>query len=206
MSAMPFTKRYFLHFLILINVVFWVLAAIEPFNRKDWMLENALVVIFAVILCLRYKKMPLSNTSYLMLSIFLSAHLLGSHYTYSEVPIGHWAKEYWGLTRNHYDRLVHFAFGLFLAYPFTEIIIRSKYSSRVDSAWKTFLIIFGMSVGFEVVEVITAYIVSPELGMAYLGTQGDSWDAVKDVLCAVAGSAVAIWLLPFTYKRTALSH
>jgi putative membrane protein len=94
--------------------------------------------------------------------------------------------------RNHYDRLVHFAFGLLLAYPIRELLLRK---SGINRAWSFFIAvncIVAFSAIYEVLEAIAAMIVSPELGAAYLGTQGDEWDAQKDTFLAFIGAVVAM--------------
>ena len=107
-------------------------AAIEPFDRKDWALENLLVVIAFVLLVSTYKLLPLSRVSYTLIFVFLCLHELGSHYTYAEVPYDAWTRawfgtgfnEWIGWERNNYDRIVHCAYGLLLAYPVREVFLR----------------------------------------------------------------------------------
>lgn len=197
----PFRKRYFLHSLIVVCFIVWIITAIEPISRTDWILENVLVAVCALILLFRYKKMPLSNLSYFLFTVFLCFHLVGAHYTYAKVPLGHWMKDTFDLSRNHYDRVIHFSFGFSLAYPLTEIFTRRIKRPLSQSRRMSFAFILGISVAYEMIEIITAYVVSPELGMAYLGTQGDNWDGVKDILCAVVGAALSLWVLNFSYHR-----
>ncbi len=107
----------------------------------------------------------------------MTFHAIGAHYTYAEVPFGFWLKEGWGLSRNPFDRLVHVAYGLVLASPIREWLVRI---AGVRGAWAHYLpvsITLSPSGCFEVIEATVAEVVSPELGSAYLGTQGDEWDA-----------------------------
>ncbi len=135
-----------------------------------------------------------------MVILFLSLHLVGAHYTYAETPFGFWLQDWLGFGRNHYDRIVHFSFGLLIAYPMREILLRS---AGLNIAWSYFITlncIMAFSAVYEVIEAITAVVVSPELGAAYLGTQGDEWDAQKDAGLAFLGSIVAM-LITWGYLR-----
>ncbi|MDH5750154.1 MAG: DUF2238 domain-containing protein, partial [Rhodospirillales bacterium] len=96
----------------------WIIAAIDPFDRFDWFLENLLVAAFAVYLFASYRRHPLSDLSYVLITLFLTLHAIGAHYTYSEMPMGHWLKDAFEMERNHYDRVVHFTYGLLCAVPF----------------------------------------------------------------------------------------
>ena len=93
----------------------WVITAINPLDRKDWVLENVLAVTLVTGLVLTYRRFPLSDTSYLLITLFLTLHAIGAHYTYSEVPLGYWLRDWGHFSRNHFDRVVHFCFGLLMA-------------------------------------------------------------------------------------------
>lgn len=176
----------------------WLWAAIDPFNRRDWVLENLLVLVYGALLIGTYRRFAFSNLSYGLFAIFLSLHLVGSHYTYSEVPFGYWLRDAFDLSRNHYDRIVHFSYGLLLAYPIREILLQL---AKVRPAWVGFItvsMVLAFSAFFEVIEAIVAMIVRPELGDAYLGTQGDIWDAQKDMALAFAGAVIAMLVVAFS--------
>jgi putative membrane protein len=173
-------------------VVLWVITAIEPFNRRDWFLENLLVFFYGALLLLTYRRFAFSNRSYLLFTVFMSLHLVGAHYTYAEVPFGFWLQDALGLTRNHYDRIVHFSFGLLIAYPFRELLLRAAGVVRSWSYLLAVTVVLAFSGFYEVIEGVVAMIVDPELGMAYLGTQGDVWDAQKDTFLAFSGSVIAM--------------
>ena len=189
---MPFRSNRVLQLIVAWLVLLWVITAIKPLYPRDWLLENLLVFIFAGVLVITYSRFRFSNLSYALFAIFLSLHLVGAHYTYSETPFGFWLQALFESERNHYDRIVHFAFGLLIAYPLREFLIRQ---SGVSRSWSYFLSInFVLAFGavYEVLEAMTAMLVSPELGGAYLGTQGDEWDAQKDAALAGLGSIVAM--------------
>jgi len=171
---------------------FWLLTAIAPFDRHDWFLENLLVFVYSTLLVASYHRFRFSNLSYGLFTVFMTLHLTGAHYTYAETPLGFWLMDGLDLQRNHYDRLVHFAYGLLLAYPFYEVLRRA---AGVRPGWAHFLVInaiLAFSGFFEVLEAVIAMIVSPELGDAYLGTQGDIWDAQKDMGLALLGAILAM--------------
>ncbi len=176
--------------LLLLYGLFWIWLAIEPVNRHDWFLENLLALGLVVVLVLTYRRFFFSLTSYYLIATFMMLHAIGAHYTYSEVPFGFWLKDMWGLSRNPFDRIVHFSYGFLLVYPLRELLVRR---AGVQGGWSYFLPASGIlaqSGFFEVIEAIVAMIVSPELGSMYLGTQGDEWDAQKDMAAALAGAVL----------------
>jgi putative membrane protein len=197
MNVMPFRTNRPLQGMLIWLVLLWVVTAIEPFDRRDWLLENLLVFLYGFLLLITYRRFAFSNLSYGLFTVFLSLHLVGAHYTYAETPIGYWLQELFDLQRNHYDRIVHFCFGLLIAYPFRELLLRA---AGVRKSWSYLLavtLVLAFSGIYEIIEAIVAEIVSPELGSAYLGTQGDEWDSQKDVFEAFVGAVAAMtitWL------------
>lgn len=195
-----FRDNRLLHGLMLWLACLWTVAAIAPFDRHDWLLENLLVFFYTGLLAITYRRFAFSNRSYALFTVFLSLHLVGAHYTYAETPLGFWLQDGFGFGRNHYDRIVHFGFGLLCVYPFYEILLRV---AQVRPAWARFLaasLILAFSAFYEIIEAVVAVVVSPELGMAYLGTQGDEWDAQKDSALAFAGAIVMMLALRLTYR------
>lgn len=181
--------------------VLWVALAINPHDRADWALENVLVVAFGIGMALSAKHFVFSRVSYALIFVFLCLHAVGAHYTYSEVPYdawwqsltGHTLNSQLGLERNHFDRLVHFSYGLLLAYPLRELFLRI---AEVRGFWGYFLPLdftLATSALFELFEWAAASFFGGDLGVAYLGSQGDVWDAQKDM--ALAGSGAVITLL-----------
>jgi putative membrane protein len=190
-----FQNRHFLHFLVASYALVWIITAIRPIDRGDWFIENLLVFAAVPLLILTYRRLPLSDSSYLLLAIFLALHAIGAHYTYAKVPLGDWMKEALAWDRNHFDRLVHCLFGLLLLVPVREVLVRTVHARGFWSYALPYIVIVSASGFFEIVEAIVAQIVSPELGTAYLGTQGDQWDAQKDMAVAAAGAICASVLL-----------
>lgn len=189
-----FGDNRFLQALLAWLVGLWLLAAIEPFDRRDWLLENLLVILYGGLLIATYRRFAFTNLSYGLFGLFLSLHLVGAHYTYSETPFGFWLQDALNLSRNHYDRIVHFCFGLLIAFPFRELLVRA---AGVRHAWSyplAVVTVLGFSGFYEALEGIVAITVSPELGAAYLGTQGDEWDAQKDTALALVGALIAMFV------------
>lgn len=177
----------------------WTWLAIEPFNRRDWLLENLLALTAVALLVFTYRRFRFSTLSYCLIAVFMTLHAVGAHYTYAEVPIGFWLRDFFALSRNPFDRIVHFAYGALLIYPVRELLVRLAGVSRSWSYYLSISAILAQSGLFEVIESIVAVMVSPELGSTYLGTQGDEWDAQKDMASAFAG---ALLTMAFTFAMS----
>ncbi len=198
-----FADNRVLHILVAVYGAVWLAAAIAPFNRFDWFLENLLVFAFAGLLVATYRVFPLSDLSYTLIAVFLSLHAVGAHYTYSESPMGFWLQEAWNLERNHYDRLVHFIFGLFFSYPLREAAGRG---TRASGPWLYALSlasVMALSSLYEILEWAIAEIVDPEAAFAFLGTQGDVFDAQKDSGLAAAGAILGLCVIATASKLRA---
>lgn len=172
----------------------WLALAIKPLDRSDWLLENLLVFAFVGLLAATFQRFQFSNFSYLQFTLFLVLHTYGAHYTYAKTPFGFWLRDTLDLSRNPYDRIVHFAFGLLLTFPIRELGQRVLKLRRYWSYIVPFMVTLAMSAGYEQIEAWVARIVSPELGAAYLGTQGDEWDAQKDMDRAMTGALICLGL------------
>ena len=169
-----FSDNRMLQILVGIYMLVWIATAINPLNRTDWMLENILVAVFLPVLILTYRLFPLSDLSYILITVFMMLHAVGAHYTYAEVPLGYWMKEFLGLSRNHFDRIVHFSFGLFMAYPIREVFLRVASARGFWAYYLPLDVTLAFSAVYEIIEMIVAKIVSSGAGDAYLGTQGDA--------------------------------
>lgn len=185
----------------------WLLAAWQPLFPADWALENVLSLLAAWWLLRRHRRAPLSNTAYTLLCVFGVLHEIGSHYTYAEVPYEAWSAAVFGtsindalgLARNHYDRLVHFCFGLLCYRPLREVL-----APAVIPRWTWFAPIAAVamvSMLYEQVEMFAALLFGGELGQAYLGTQGDVWDAQKDSAMALSGALLAAAIAAATRRK-----
>ncbi|MBI3334113.1 DUF2238 domain-containing protein [Candidatus Pacearchaeota archaeon] len=172
----------------------WIWAAINPTYRSGWLLENYLVFIFVPIILISGIYFKLSKISYTLITLFMILHVIGGHYTYSEVPFGYTLQDWFNSTRNMYDRLVHFSFGLLIAYPVREIFMRLSRARGFWSYWFPIELTLAFSAVFELIEWLAAINTSPELGLAYLGAQGDIWDAQKDMALAGLGSIITMFI------------
>ena len=110
-SRERFVDNRFLQLALGCYVVFWIALAIRPLDRSDWFLENLLVLATVSVLIPTYRRFQLSNLSYALILVFLAFHAVGAHYTYAKVPAGFWLMDWLHLKRNHYDRVIYFAFG-----------------------------------------------------------------------------------------------
>lgn len=187
-----------------IYIVVWIIMAINPKYPEDWLLENVLVfLVFPFIVYMDHKH-HYSLLSIILLLIFASMHSLGSHYTYSEMEYFDTITQFFGFERNHYDRLVHFASGLLLFRILFEMITSSISSVKTALAF-TFTTIVTISTIYELLEWLAVMVLYPELGSAFLGTQGDVWDAHKDTLAASLGALVNIFFYT-GYKKLLLER
>ena len=178
-----------------IYLAIWIATAISPVDRFDWLLENLLVFALVAALLAGYRRLPLSNASYLCMLAFLSMHAVGAHYTYAATPFGFAVAGLLGFTRNHYDRLAHFAFGLLFVYPLREVLMRTSNLRGARLAFVTVAMLLAFSASYELIEWWVALIVDPHAAYAYLGTQGDVFDAQKDESWALVGACGGVALL-----------
>ncbi|MES2213549.1 MAG: DUF2238 domain-containing protein [Patescibacteria group bacterium] len=196
-------KKY--HWFLLVTfVAVWVWAAIHPVFPHDWLLENYLVFISVPIILILGYFFKLSKVSYTLITLFLILHLIGSHYTYEHVPFGYTLQHWFGENRNMYDRLVHFSCGFLLFYPIREMFMRL---AKVKGIWAYILpidLLGSFSAIYEIIEWQAAKAVDPLSGLAFLGSQGDIWDAQKDMLMAIIGACIAagiIFLINMMLKK-----
>ena len=145
--------------------------------------------------------MPLSHTSYFLITLFLTLHTVGAHYTYAQMPAGAWLEGAVHLGRNHYDRLVHFCFGFLLTYPVEELFRLAARARGWLLYYLPVMTILGLSGLWEIIESWVARTVHPEAGIIYLGSQGDVWDAQKDMEAALYGALLCVILLVLARAR-----
>jgi putative membrane protein len=194
------SHRRYLGVLAGLFAVLWVCLAIHPWYRADWVVENTLVGLFVIVLAVFRRWLFFSRLSYTLIFLFLCLHVVGAHYTYAKVPYDAWWSTLTGRTlnsvlgweRNNFDRVVHFLYGFLLAYPIREVFLRV---ANVRGFWGYFLpldLTLSTSALFELMEWVAAEVLGGDLGAAYLGTQGDVWDAHKDMALASVGALIAM--------------
>ena len=188
-------------FLLAGFILVWAWAAVAPKFPHDWLLENILVFLFVPLILLTGRHFRLSSLSYTLITVFMVLHVIGSHYTYAEVPFGYTLQAWFGAERNMYDRVVHFSFGLLMAYPMRELFLRVARTRGVWGYWLPTELVLAFSALYEIIEWLVAAQVEPSAGLAFLGAQGDVWDAQKDMLLAGLGSVIAMGLVALVHWR-----
>jgi len=187
--------------LLALLIGFWIVLAIEPVDRETWMLENVLLLLFVAALVGGYPRFRFSHRAYVCMFVFLVLHTVGGHYTYSLVPYDEWTRALTGETlnarlgweRNHYDRALHLLFGLLLAGPARELLLGV---TRVRPGWSyalSVVLLMACSSLYELIEWGAASVFGGDLGIHYLGTQGDEWDGQRDMALATLGAIVAMF-------------
>ena len=197
----PASKNPLLLGLMIAFGALWIATLVWTPDPANWILENALVILGVIGLFIGYRYLQLSDLSYLLIFVYLALHVYGAMHTYAENPFGAWLQERFDLQRNPYDRIVHFSFGFLLAYPMRELfLIGLKWPPWV--AW-ALPIELTLSIGaaYELVEWSVADVFFPEQGMAFLGTQGDVWDAQKDIFVAFLGAVLATTIVSWLKRR-----
>ena len=195
-----YNKKYPIILYVATLVIFGISSVDVPYP-EDFVLEHVLTVLFMILLAATYRKFRLSNISYTMIFIFMVLHIIGAHYTYSEVPynsvIQNWfgfnVDQFFGFTRNMYDRLVHFSFGLLFAYPAREVFNRFASAKGIWGLYFPLDVMAALSMVYELLEYgIVLLYGAGGVGASYLGSQGDIWDAQKDMFLATLGAFIAM--------------
>lgn len=191
------TWRYPLS-LLAAYLAIWLALAIDPVFRKDWLLENIIVFVAVPLFVLTARRLRFSDFTYTCLFAFFVLHAIGAHYTYSLVPYADWWQALGGGApegRNHYDRFVHFIYGLLVTPAAVEVFEHYGRYSRPWAFLMPWMFMAGHSVIYELIEFAAAIAFGGDLGQAYLGTQGDVWDSQKDMALALAGATLTLVLL-----------
>jgi putative membrane protein len=187
--------------LLAVGAALLALSGIGPRDRYTWLLEVAPILVAVPILVATRRRFPLTPLAYRLIFLHACILMLGGHYTYSEVPLGFWVRDLFGLARNHYDRLGHFAQGFVPAILVREILLRRTPLKR--GGWLFFLVTcvcLAISAFYEFVEWWTA-LASGEAATAFLGTQGDVWDTQWDMFLALCGAVIAQLTLSRVHDR-----
>ena len=185
---------------LLAPVVVW--SWIGPHDRFTWWLESAPAVVGVPLIVALQRKFPLSSLLLVLLWLHCVLLVVGGHYTYAQVPLGEWAKGWFGWTRNNYDKLGHFTQGFVPAILTREILLRT--SPLKGSKWLGFLVVcvcLAFSAFYELVEWFTA-VTSGAAANDFLGTQGDPWDTQTDMFWALIGAVVAVTLFSRWHNRS----
>ncbi|RUO41307.1 DUF2238 domain-containing protein [Pseudidiomarina aestuarii] len=190
-------KHYFPQGLALGLLLLMVWSVINPAMFDVWIAEMIPVIGIYLLLVFTYPKFQFSNTSYALMSIWLIMHTIGAHYTFANVPFD-WFTEWWGGERNHFDRIAHFSVG-FYAYPMVELLLKKKWAAPVAAGFFGLFMIMSVAAGYEIIEWWYADLAGGDAGIEFLGSQGDIWDAQKDMLADTLGAIAALIL--YFFKR-----
>ena len=186
--------------LLLWYVTLFVFMGIAPVDPRIWWGANVLPLVFVAALVATYRRFPLSSASYVLISIWLTLHTIAVHYTYPQVPLGFWLDRLFDFQRNHFDRIVHFAFGFVFAFPLEEIFRRAGKVKGWLLPYLVIMTILGFSAFWEIMEAWVGQIAHPDVEKALVGHQGDVWDPQRDMASALYGSLLCVGLLAFMRK------
>ena len=162
-------------------------------GRLNWLLEVAPALLGFIALAATYRRLRLTDFCYVCVFLHTLVLVYGGYYTYAEAPLGNWARDAFHLARNHYDRVGHLALGFFPVFIIKETLLRATPLRR--GGWLTFIVlsvVLAIAAFYELIEWWSTYLVAPDIGQAFLGSQGDPWDAQWDMLLALLGAAVAL--------------
>ena len=187
--------------LLVVTLVLVAVSRVGALEPGTWLLEVAPILVIAPILVLTARRFPLTPLVYRLLFVHALILMLGGHYTYAKVPLGFWAQDAFGLARNHYDRLGHFAQGFVPAMLAREVLLRR--SPLVRGKWLAFLVVcvcLAFSATYELIEWLAA-IIGGSSAESFLGTQGDVWDTQWDMFMALVGAGSALLCLSRAHDR-----
>lgn len=185
------------------SVLMWLWSAFHPFDYGVWLFENILGMAGVLLLALTYTRFRFSGLVYVLVGVHVAILAMGAKYTYAEMPLFNWLRDTFGLARNYYDRVGHFAQGFFPAILAREILLRTTALSR--GKMLSFLVVsvcLAMSAFYELIEWWVVLLFYPQAGPEWLGLQGDPWDAQQDMLMALSGAILALVLLRRAHDRS----
>lgn len=185
-------KKHLPHILLGAYVIEFIIAGIHPYSRAVWYVENGPILALVIFITVLYiRNIRFSNTAYVLMFILPFWHTIGGHYTFELVPFD-WFNNFFGFERNMFDRIGHFAVG-FYALPIIEYLVMRGLVAKqwIANTYAIFAIAF-VAVFYEWIEWGYAAIYGGEAGAAFLGSQGDIWDAQKDMLMDVSGAVLVV--------------
>lgn len=196
-------KRHFPSFLLFLFITLTCWSAINPHDIQVWWTEMSIALLLVGSLIISYRRFPFSNTAYAILGFWCLMQVIGAHYTFELVPFDA-ITEFFGFERNHYDRVAHFVVGMG-GIAIAELLWRLRLVNGVTTA-AIFSVIFILAIaGFwELVEWIYAEIDGGDAGQAFLGSQGDEWDAHKDMVMDTLGAILSAIIFHCQNRRKAL--
>jgi len=203
MSALVSSKNSALNYLTAIYSVIFAFSAFEPASRAVWIAEIIPALLILAGIWWASSKYVFSKTAYMLMFIWLILHTIGAKYTFSEVPFD-WFNHLIGSDRNNFDRVAHFSIGLY-AYPLAEFLIRNDRCKPIFAGFFALFAIMSVAAGYEIIEWWYAAIAGGDEGIAFLGSQGDIWDAQKDMLCDTTGALASLLLMKVQGRFSSLA-
>jgi putative membrane protein len=201
MNHLSFRRNHFLQTLLVLYAILWVLLSLNPYDIFSWWLENALTLLALLVLIPGYKHFQFSNTAYACIFLFLLLHTYGAHYSYTTTPLDKWIRLLLHTNRDDYDRLVHFSFGFFLVIPVFEYVRRFVQAPQLWRMVIAVSLIFSAGAFYELIEMWVANTVAPDIGLRFVGFQGDIWDAQKDMELALFGAIIMMVARSLTRRQ-----
>lgn len=189
--------------LVLLTVICLATVYDPPAGRFSWLLEVGPGLAGVAVLIGTYRRAKMSRIVYVFVFLHMLILIYGGIYTYAETPLGNWARDTFELSRNHYDRVGHVALGFFPSLIIREVLLRN--TPLVRDGWLVFLVlsvVLAIGAFWELIEWWTTLIVASDVGDAFLGSQGDVWDAQWDMFLALVGGAIALALLSKVHDRS----
>ncbi len=189
--------------LVLLTVICVATVWGPPAGRFSWFLEVGPGLVGVAVLIGTYKRAKMSRIVYVFVFLHMLILIYGGIYTYAETPLGNWARDTFELSRNHYDRVGHLALGFFPSLIIREVLLRN--TPLVRGGWLVFLVlsvVLAIGAFWELLEWWTTLVVASDVGDAFLGSQGDVWDAQWDMFLALVGAAIALALLSKVHDRS----
>ena len=187
---MKITKQYTPHLLAVLFVLVFTVFGIAPVSRDVWIAEVIPVIIVFLLLVCTFKKFRFSNTAYFLMAFWLVWHTIGGHYTFANVPFD-FVTDFIGTERNHFDRIGHFSVG-FYAYAMMELTLRKRWCGHIFAGVFALFFVMSVAAAYEIIEWWYAAAEGGEAGIEFLGSQGDIWDAQKDMLADTLGAIFVI--------------
>ncbi|MEZ4440160.1 MAG: DUF2238 domain-containing protein [Polyangiaceae bacterium] len=189
--------------LIALVVICALTLVAPPAGRLSWLLEVGPGLAGVAVLIATYRRFPMSRLVYVAVFVHVLILIYGGIYTYAKTPLGNWAMEAFGFSRNHYDRVGHVALGFFPAFIIREIYLRLTPMKR--GGWLFFTVCsVALAIGafWELLEWWVTLLVASDVGQAFLGSQGDIWDAQWDMFLALVGAAIALAFFGRVHDRS----
>ncbi|MCL9776633.1 DUF2238 domain-containing protein [Vibrio methylphosphonaticus] len=202
--TVTFVQRPTLVVLTALYTVIQGFSSIAPHSRAVWVAEIIPAISILALIWMVSRRFTFSNLAYILMFIWLALHTIGAKYTFAEVPFN-WFNELIGSERNNFDRVAHFSIGLY-AFAIAEYVYQTNVMNRIPATLFALFAIMSLAAAYEIIEWWYAVLAGGDEGIAFLGSQGDIWDAQKDMLCDTAGAITSLLLFLVLTRHRSLSQ